>query len=891
MDTKILQTSFNQGVLSPEMSGRTDLNVYYSAASVINNGMVMPQGGVSKRNGFKHLIDIPSTGTVYSQARVFNTNGDVVKVMHMTVSIDESYLLVKTMNGYGVAVNTRTYEQYQIPFSRYAPLGTDIEDIQYVQSGGDIIYVHPLYPPMGIERKVDTNGNKYFVHTPFEFKSQPQVTWAGSKAGLRELANEVIIRFADFVNGDKFNLATLSLDTNNTITFTEEVSYNVVNIPITDTTVSGSFVGDDVSAMLAVLNSTTSGMVSWLYEAVYETEPKQQYVKVNGIITKLDVINRKFVGIRAYRRYSDDEVLRLYCLTKSTNTGSISISPTAQEVVGNTSYNAYRIDAENTKDGDTITFSIVEPKKEVNAVISIKYTTTLGETDEDATQAAANISSALDNLYTVTPIYQVNEEVKQGLGVVAILVKWNVLLGFTLEAKTTGTNYDVSIFKTSGSISATMAATGNDNAGIKEEAFNAIRGYPATVITHGSRLVFGGSYSQPQTLFMSKVGLYNEFEIVQQTDSDGNPIAPLATDPIMLTLSTKVNTPITALSSGKRLLVFTATSAHLVEGNSDTGGIITPTSASSLSITSFGSRFIQPEEFDGSVYFLQYSGASLNSTTYDFSSDSFVSTDNSLFSKHLIVDPQDLTLVQSDNQYGITYMAVLNKDGTIAYYSSLLAQDLRNWTLLTTDGKFIAIQGVEDKLFTITRRGDGNTHTMLSIEVMEEGNVYCDGSREVLLNQGTILGNLEDYQGKDISILADGYPLTLTVGSGLDYVELPFPADAVTYGLPIPFEVTTMPLNINLNTGAIVHSKKRVVNAKVDLLNSMDVSVSYNGKAYKIENRTNSFVMDAPPEPLTGIFYKTFLGWSEKATVSVLSTEAVPVTLLTLECKVTVAGR
>ena len=53
---KLLQTSFNQGVLSPEMYGRTDLAQYYSGASKINNGIVMPQGGVAKRYGFKHLI-------------------------------------------------------------------------------------------------------------------------------------------------------------------------------------------------------------------------------------------------------------------------------------------------------------------------------------------------------------------------------------------------------------------------------------------------------------------------------------------------------------------------------------------------------------------------------------------------------------------------------------------------------------------------------------------------------------------------------------------------------------------------------------------------------------------------------------------------------------------
>lgn len=731
---KLLQTSFNQGVLSPEMHGRTDLSQYYSGASVLDNGIVMPQGGVAKRYGFKHLRAIEGLDT-----------GDIVKLMHMTVSPTEGYLICMVMDGTGLALNTATGDSYHIPLHPSAPRGTFIKDIQYVQSSGDIVYVHPLFTPMALSREYGVDGSIYFKHEPFTISNPSTEPWYTNESSLKPLLHDTVIKF-DMEVGDTFMMATSGDVTGHS----QLITYNVRTIPFGEDTLSGAFIGDDATALLNQL--VTEMGSTQTFTAIYDDTNKIIKRKnADGDIETVSVISRKFNGIRAVAKYNNT---LFYC--KSLSSGMVSIVPHPQS-------------------GTPL----------------------------------------------VTPV--------------------------------------------------------------EEASWSSKRGYPATVIIHGSRLIFGGSYSKPQTLYMSKLGIFGDFKITQEKDSDGNDLPPLATDPVRLTISTKQNTPITALHSSRRLLVFTATSTHSIQGSGDTVDVITPTNASSQLTSTYGSRLVQPEELNGYVYYLQYAGSSLNSTTYEFSRDTYQTSQAALFSAHLLIDPLDVTTVIGSSKFNTTYLAVLNSDGTIAYYSSLLEQDLQNWTRFTTEGKFIAIQGIEDKLYVVTRR-----QGKVQVEVMDNSNVYCDMAKTVNLDSGTILDGLAGYSNQPIAIVADGYPLTVKVGEGLDYVELPFPANDVTYGLPIDFNITTMPLNANLQSGAIVNSRKRVTKAKVHLMDSLDVSIGYCGNTYKIVDLPMDFFMDTPPESLSGTFTKSLIGWSTDARLSITSKEAVPVTVITLEAKITV---
>ncbi len=58
-----IQNSFNGGEFSPRMWGRTDLDKYRAAARLIQNFMIIPQGGLVRRSGTRYVADTALAGT------------------------------------------------------------------------------------------------------------------------------------------------------------------------------------------------------------------------------------------------------------------------------------------------------------------------------------------------------------------------------------------------------------------------------------------------------------------------------------------------------------------------------------------------------------------------------------------------------------------------------------------------------------------------------------------------------------------------------------------------------------------------------------------------------------------------------------------------------------
>ena len=884
---RTLQTSFNQGLLSPEMHGRTDLQQYYSGASVMDNVIVQPQGGFSKRPGFKKLLNIPTN----------NVNGDEFKVMHMTASNSESYFICMFPNGEGTVINKDTYESYPLPANVNSPVGLYIKDIQYVQSGGSLVYVHPLFPPMIIRRKI-TNDVISFEHVLYEFVSLPEESFDSPSDNMPYLMDNLVMNFNGFKNGDTFKLGLRIISQDKTLIDDTEFTFNKKTIPVTPNTTEGSIVGDDVTDMVNALKA--GGETGYMYNfiAQYDEVSKRVWIdKPDGSVTSVNVIDRTFTSIIAKEELTAASgVAILFCVSKSRADISLDMVPVP---TANTEPTPPPVTETNTQPTATIqklklahgtlgnTGSITFQVGLENVLTpALKITTDTGmdvfsQQLKDAIQdlSIPDKPKPTVNITYNTIGFQSYEFVIEFTG--DSLGKWSLMT----------VNNMIGPITTAEFVMVVEGVDGNEVPELpKEPSFSSKRGWPATVITHGNRLIFGGSYSRPQTLYMSKLGITGEFNYVPEKDSEGNTLPPLATDPLSLTLSTKRNTPITGMQSGRRLLVFTASSTHSVQGNGDTVDTITAAEVSNVTIGTYGSKLVSPEELNGYVYYLQASGSSLNSTNYEFSTDSYQVTQTALFSSHVLVNPKDLTVVTGSTKFNTTYLCVVNGDGTLAYYSSLLEQGLQNWTRFTTDGSFIAAQGIDDKLFTLVRRGVSSSgYATVSVEVMEPANAYCDGAQEVDLAGGTILGDLGEYTGKEIAIIADGYPVKLVVEEGNDYVRLPFETLNATYGLPINMFVTTMPLSVNLQSGSTINSRKRLSQAKITLLNSLGVTLEYEGREYPIADRPMDFMMSEPPTPVSGVIVKSLLGWTKLATLSIKSDDAVPVTVLSLETKVSIA--
>ena len=79
-----IQTSFITGELDPLLRARVDLQQYTNALAKATNVVVQPQGGIRRRPGLKHIVELPSAAA------------DGVRLVPFEFSVDDSYMLCFT---------------------------------------------------------------------------------------------------------------------------------------------------------------------------------------------------------------------------------------------------------------------------------------------------------------------------------------------------------------------------------------------------------------------------------------------------------------------------------------------------------------------------------------------------------------------------------------------------------------------------------------------------------------------------------------------------------------------------------------------------------------------------------------------------------------------------
>ena len=72
---KIVQNSFNTGQVGPFMDGRADSQLYKSGLETCENMLLLPQGGMQKRRGFKYISADPDATTTPDGSTSLTTAG------------------------------------------------------------------------------------------------------------------------------------------------------------------------------------------------------------------------------------------------------------------------------------------------------------------------------------------------------------------------------------------------------------------------------------------------------------------------------------------------------------------------------------------------------------------------------------------------------------------------------------------------------------------------------------------------------------------------------------------------------------------------------------------------------------------------------------------------
>ncbi len=153
-------------------------------------------------------------------------------------------------------------------------------------------------------------------------------------------------------------------------------------------------------------------------------------------------------------------------------------------------------------------------------------------------------------------------------------------------------------------------------------AFSATTGYPAAVTFYEQRLVFASTTEQPQTIFFSVGGSFEDF-----TDGVG------PADALTYTLGSNQVNVIRYLQAGRVLLVGTSGGEFVVTSSEDAP--LSPTNAVVKRQATYGSANIQPVQVANVTLFVQRARRKLRELVFDLNTDSYQAPDMTLLAEHI----------------------------------------------------------------------------------------------------------------------------------------------------------------------------------------------------------------------------------------------------------------
>jgi len=142
-----IQTNFSTGELDPLLRSRIDLAQYNNALAKATNVVVQPQGGIRRRPGLKHILELPNTSTESA------ANG--VRLVPFEFSVDDSYMLCFTHNRMHVikdGVQITNINSSGNNFLTTTVTSAMLGQLNWTQSADTMFIVHPDLAPAKLVR-------------------------------------------------------------------------------------------------------------------------------------------------------------------------------------------------------------------------------------------------------------------------------------------------------------------------------------------------------------------------------------------------------------------------------------------------------------------------------------------------------------------------------------------------------------------------------------------------------------------------------------------------------------------------------------------------------------------------------------------------------------------
>jgi hypothetical protein len=633
MATKLIKNSYNWGELSEYMAGRTDLVQYHSGCSKLINATVLPHGGVVKRSGTEYIAKAPNKANLVSFE--FSVTD--------TLILEFSNLLLRFYkDGDRVMNDSIDVDGVTLPSGTPVSISTDGA---HGRSTGDVVRFSDLD---GGVTALNYNGNHSTEWTITVVDADDftldgtdgddYTAWgsAGSVTSIYEITSP-------FTSEEAFEIhVTQSADVMY-IAHEDHPPQKLSRFGDTDWTIAdvdftgGPFLAENLDDADTFVFARTGGTVA-----------ADGYFPTGATGTLTATGHTPFLGTA-----NDVGTQWQISTTRTDNVldtadNDLNTAPTGSgiRILGD-----YTFSTGTYETGETVILWRKQGNGEWQEERTFLAATALSATEEEE-DVFYSFTRKGDGSETTVNVLTAKNQVNNGVVVV------------TTHNSTTVANVTVvdavqQDEATANSPSTSMWAEG---------AWGKFRGYPRTVQFFEDRLWWASSTNNPDTLWGSRSGKYENHSFTS---------LGLATDAIIAPLKDNESSQIQWMQARQVMAVGAANKEYRF-GNPDPDKAVTPEpgGAKSTPQTSFGSDNIQPVILNDAIFFFQRQGRKLRGMKFDSISENFTADDATLLA-NTILESQPVRMAVQRVPDSIVW--IVRTDGILLSFTYEPDEEIAGW--------------------------------------------------------------------------------------------------------------------------------------------------------------------------------------------------------------------
>ena len=830
-------TNWTAGELSDRLDGRTDLTRYFNGAKSLENFLVYPAGGAARRPGTKFIHEVK-------------------------VSANAARLIP-------FEFNTTTANTYVLEFGN--------NYFRVYQDGG-------IVTETGKTISGATKANPVVITATSHGFSNGDHVIIGSVAGMVELNGVTGIVANKTTN--TFELTDVDGTNINSSAFTTYTSggtaSKIVEVTTTYTT-----------AQLPEIKFTQSADVMYITHSSHPVRKISRTSNTDWTITDVTFINGPYL----------DENATTTTLTPNGRSGSITLTASSSTFVSTDVgrlvkiYNGYAKITGFTS-ATVVTATVQTDELGIAEILPTYASNTISfvEGDPSGTGSSHNDFIRDSNKQFVI------EGFTEGMTITAS------------GASNGANNRDYEIVKVTSdeitlvpvddvvaeSASNTITLVGKLNATDEFSlgAFSETTGFPRACAFYEQRLVFAGTTSQPQALFFSVAG---DFENMTESDSDSSAMN--------YTIGSNQVNRILYLASARSMVVGT-TGGEFVVRASGTDEPITPTNIQIKQQATYGSADVQPVQAGSYTLFVQRAKRKLRELGYVYDTDAYQAVDLTILADHvsenglveLAYQQEPFSLVWAATGDGrLIGMTYRREEQVVAWHQHKLGGSFTTGGVTTNHGvveNLAVIPGElnQDNLYMVVKRTI-NGATRRYVEILSaidfgtdiQDAIFVDSSLTYSGSSTSSLSGLDHLEGQSVSILEEGaaHP-DKTVASGS--ITTDRATTKAQVGLGYTSTLKTVRLEAGSASGTAQGKIKKIHSVIVRFFRTVGASVGTNlDNTDTIPFRDSSDSTDTAVPLFTGD--KTIEAqpsWDTEGSIVVKQTQPLPMTIVGIYPRVVV---